>query len=365
MPPNEELRDVPPNEELRDVPPNEDSGTRHPTAGPQEIFWLPKYRFEKHKARSPARGLTQPRTMTHRGRIPKRSFGSEIEFVKLSQCPEFFEIQNARMNSPSHESTILPWRPIPLVIAHGVSFLLLISYIVPWSKAIWRRADEVVFFWLNSSLSGDGIWEHLWGWANTRYADIVVFFMIGLCLIYPLCSHRKEKMQSVFYTCVAMMLILLGAEEVFHYMANGMQIGGPSPTLVFSEAVRLSELLPNVPLKDASDRSFPSDHATVLLAWVGFVLINNRRRIGWLIACGSLLLIMPRLVSGAHWLSDMLVGGLVIVLPILAWTYFSPVVSRIADAMARINQPVIDVLGSLPWFRDQDFFRCASNHSIC
>lgn len=278
--------------------------------------------------------------------VPAFRHTSQISMMKLSA-------------KPKDASTL---RPLPLLWMHVVAIVLLGSYIAPGTHTWWQHADEFVFFSLNGTLDGRGIWEFFWSWANTRYADAFVGCMIILCLIYPVCTSRKEKIQAVFFQCIAMLIVLLSARTAFHFVADWLTLGGQSPSLVLFPAVLLSDLFPEIPLKDLSDDSFPGDHATILFAWIGFVLHNNRQWSGWAIACTSLVFALPRLFSGAHWLSDLLVGGLVVALPVLGWTYFSPIVQYLANTIAWMASPIVRRLANLPWFREQDFFRYASNH---
>ncbi|MBE8190479.1 MAG: phosphatase PAP2 family protein [Candidatus Thioglobus sp.] len=82
-------------------------------------------------------------------------------------------------------------------------------------------------------------------------------------------------------------------------------------------------------MKDSSSESFPGDHATVLLTWLGYCLFFRRNRWSWAAAFLVIFFSLPRLIAGAHWLSDVLVGGLAIALVALAFGLFTPVLNRI------------------------------------
>lgn len=248
------------------------------------------------------------------------------------------------------------WNLLKLFSMHLLAVGLLASYVLPGGFSLWREIDGSIFFWLNGTLSQTGLWEAFWAWSNTRYCDAAVGLFIVLFLVYPVLGLGKDRLQPVFFKWVTMILLLLGARTVFHYLSDWLELGGPGPSLVLSPVVMLSDLYPNVPLKDSSTDSFPGDHATVLLAWTGFVLFQSFRWSSILAALLPLTMILPRLVAGAHWLSDVVVGGLVVVLPILGWTFFSPVVERLSSAIARAVQPLIRTMAGWPWFRSQDFF---------
>ena len=104
----------------------------------------------------------------------------------------------------------------------------------------------------------------------------------------------------VFYT-----VLVLHASERWLW-----EVDRVSPTLALDGAVRISELHPDVGSKDTSLRSFPGDHGIALILFAGHIWFFCGRRLG-LVATGAVLvLIWPRIVVGAHWLTDIAVGSL-------------------------------------------------------
>lgn len=83
-----------------------------------------------------------------------------------------------------------------------------------------------------------------------------------------------------------------------------------SPTLVHAGSQRLSVLVPWVDSKDASKGCFPSDHGLVMfcLTLYGWQVLLPWAR--WAAATAAVVFSLPRLFSGAHWLSDTLAGSL-------------------------------------------------------
>ena len=104
-------------------------------------------------------------------------------------------------------------------------------------------------------------------------------------------------------------------------------------------------------MKDASGRSFPGDHASVLLLWAIFLSPFARGWRRWLVWGLTLLFILPRLVSGAHWLSDVLVGGLFLSLIAIGWGLYTPYAARACGLMERFGTPLLQRLGKLPGLR--------------
>ena len=60
---------------------------------------------------------------------------------------------------------------------------------------------------------------------------------------------------------------------------------------------------------------------------------------------------MPRLVAGAHWLSDVLVGGTFIALATTGWSLCTPYAARACALMDRYATPLLRRLGTLPGLR--------------
>ena len=57
----------------------------------------------------------------------------------------------------------------------------------------------------------------------------------------------------------------------------------------------------------------------------------------------TLLMVLPRLVAGAHWISDDLVGGLVLTLLALAWGYCTPLGGVLARWLQKPAEPVLRI----------------------
>ena len=82
-----------------------------------------------------------------------------------------------------------------------------------------------------------------------------------------------------------------------------------SPTMVDKTAFRLSSVIDWITVKDHSRKSFPGDHATtaVLFTWMIFYLMGWRK--GLLAIFYAVFFCLPRLITGAHWLTDVLIGS--------------------------------------------------------
>jgi membrane-associated phospholipid phosphatase len=107
-------------------------------------------------------------------------------------------------------------------------------------------------------------------------------------------------------------------------ISKELPIVRPSATALFPEALRLSQLVTDIPTKDFSSDSFPGDHGLVLLLCAGFAMIYLPLPHGLLALMFMVLFTLPRLMSGAHWVTDEIVGALSLGLIALSWLFATP-----------------------------------------
>ena len=87
-------------------------------------------------------------------------------------------------------------------------------------------------------------------------------------------------------------------------------------------------LVPELHPKDHSYTSFPADHATVF-ALVGMFLFHfiwKSRR--WILVALFILFILPRMVAGAHWLTDIAIGAGTIIMAAMSIAMHTPLMQR-------------------------------------
>jgi membrane-associated phospholipid phosphatase len=262
-------------------------------------------------------------------------------FIRMTSSKPFFSDQ---------------WQLRPLIIFHAIALALLLSFVWPAGFFAWRAADEQVFFALNSSLESGGTWAWLWAWANTRYKDLALAVVMLCFLIFPKLGIPRSELQKTFIGFVVLLFLLLPLRYFFYEFSKAMDLTGPSPSRVLEPAYLLTELFPSIPAKDASSRSFPGDHATILLLWAGYLLMCSRHLMAYVAAFIATLMIFPRLVGGAHWLSDIIVGGLVIALPILAWGFYTPLLHKCTNSLAKHLQPLFHLVSRIPLLGKLAFF---------
>lgn len=244
------------------------------------------------------------------------------------------------------------WRWPALIGLNLLALAVLVSWQLPATRALWEAANLWVFQTLNGSLNQHPLWDWLWALTSIRLCDILVAALMLTLLIHPRWVFREQELRPAFLHFLALLAVLLIVRVLFTKLAIALGWQHASASVQVPGAIRLSESFPGLErvfeLKDRSSRSFPGDHASVLMLWGLFMALFTR---GWKLLFSIALVLffmLPRLVTGAHWLVDVAVGGLFIALFSFAWAYCTPLASWIAAGLERLCQPLLPLLQRLP-----------------
>ncbi|NQD91056.1 phosphatase PAP2 family protein [Pseudomonas sp. CrR25] len=247
------------------------------------------------------------------------------------------------------------WRWPALLGLNLLAAAVLASWLLPATRELWETANLWLFHTLNGSLNHHPLWDWFWALSSIRVSDILVgALMLGL-LIHSRWVFRAEELRSALFTFVALLLVLLVIRVLFSKLVAYFGWQHASPSVQIAGAFHLSNAFPGLErlfeLKDRSSRSFPGDHASVLLLWGLFMALFSR---GWKLAVNLglvLLFTLPRLIAGAHWLVDVAVGGLFIALLAFAWGYCTPLAGHIAAGLAWLCHPLLALAQRMPLLR--------------
>ena len=213
-------------------------------------------------------------------------------------------------------------------VLHFLAILLVISLFVPPTDALWRAFDTVCFRALNESIIGHPIQQVFWAIANIKITDVfgAVFLLCSFLLyIYETeGNERRQRVAQLLYTLIWFEISILICKQVYTPLCENNGISRHSPTVVLPNALMLSEVVPWAKIKDSSYFCFPADHAAIVFQWCAFLWYFAGWRRGVAIFFCSVLFLLPRLISGAHWTSDLIVGSGSVVLIALAWALYTP-----------------------------------------
>lgn len=244
------------------------------------------------------------------------------------------------------------WRWKNLVIFNLLAVLVLASWLWQPTRQLWDSLDTSVFHFLNAPLASNSTWAKAWAVSNMRPFDIGVgLIMLGL-LIKRDWLFSGTQVRPALLGLVALLVMLLMVRFGFDAILKAMHWKRASPSLMVNDAVRLTKLFPDweahLYLKDSSEQCFPGDHASVLLIWA--MLASSFAR-GWklmLVWAITIMFMLPRLVAGAHWLSDDLVGGVFLSFVGFGWGYYSPYAARASAFLEHFCAPIFKLLRKIP-----------------
>ncbi|MGW7773331.1 phosphatase PAP2 family protein [Pseudomonas machongensis] len=256
------------------------------------------------------------------------------------------------------------WSWGPLAACTLLPIALLCFWLWPFGQILFLTFDEWLFRALNSPLADSTTWRYIWTLGSLRPFDIVVGLILLLLLIKGDWVFKAVQVRQAFFGFFVSLLLLVVVRALFSKWVDASGWQHDSPSIVFDDAVRLSHYYPNLEahweLKDRSSKSFPGDHASVLLLWALFMSLFSRGLVQSLVIWGLAgLFMLPRLVAGAHWGQDDYIGGLGMALLALGWTVHTPLAAKASAALVRWTSPLFRVLGKLPLIGRMSVMRTA------
>lgn len=213
-----------------------------------------------------------------------------------------------------------------LLYCHLIVLVLLGTFFWPPTKAYWTVFDVAVFKFLNHTLLDRPWWQLFWACLNHKLADwIEDFIFICFCsyAVIKTAPQQQLKKACQFIVCIlfAIPVIYLADRVICRELIDIYRI---SPSLVITPCVRLSHEIPWMKIKDSTHSCFPGGHAVTLLFFAISYTYLAGRKLGYYAIAYSFVRLLPRLIVGAHWLSDILVGSVSVALFALSWAYATP-----------------------------------------
>ncbi len=240
-----------------------------------------------------------------------------------------------------------------LMVCHIIAIVLLTSWLWHPTRTPWDQLDRQIFHYLNAPLATSSTWAHLWAFGSMRLADMGVGLVMVGFLIKGNWLFARDQVRTALYAFLSVLFLLLVIRiGLFAQWVKWMHWQHAGPSLVLDGAVRLSELFPDWEkfshIKDSSKNSFPGDHASVLLLWAMFLSPFAKlwqRVLIWLLTA---IFLLPRLVAGAHWGTDIFIGGVFLSLIAFSWGFYTPFAARSTRLLERLFTPVFHCLQKIP-----------------
>lgn len=226
-----------------------------------------------------------------------------------------------------------PWRWKLFFSWFLVLALLSASYLIPSARSFWQQLDEQGFFFLNSWIETSPTWQAFWAIANHPIADWIedLVFIVFFFFYIKTGKGSEEKIKRVAHLLVLALTLALVIKFInqgfFRYV---VYFGRESPSITMEPVTLLSKHIDWIKVKCRSHSSFPSDHATTALLFTGYYCMLSEKSLHRTLAVlYGLFLCLPRLIIGAHWLTDILLGSSVIVVLALGFLFLTPLHSRL------------------------------------
>lgn len=245
------------------------------------------------------------------------------------------------------------FRPLPFALSLTAAALLFASWLIPGPVREWWDVADVAFFrFLNGSLPYAEWWRQLWAVGNSHVFDFLsVSLMLWLLFGYVTSEERRHVPERLAVAGVMVATVLIAA-----LLTNVMDAGKrPSPTAALEGAFRLSEHVTWLKTKDISYNSYPSDHGTVLLMMSLMLWHFAGRRAGLIMLAAAAFFTFPRVIGGAHWLTDIAAGSVPLSLAVVALCIYTPLHRYLAHGLMRLLQ--------MPLLKDVPRLISANNQS--
>jgi membrane-associated phospholipid phosphatase len=163
----------------------------------------------------------------------------------------------------------------------------------------------------------------------------------------------KDQVRTALFAFLSVLFLLLVIRTgLFAPLVKAMHWQHEGPSLVLDGAVRLGGLFPDWDrfshIKDSSNNSFPGDHASVMVLWAMFLYPFTKllqRVLIWLL---TVIFLLPRLVAGAHWGTDIFIGGVFLSLIAFSWGFYTPFAACSVRWLERFFAPAFRFLQKIP-----------------
>ncbi|CAJ0992017.1 hypothetical protein [Pantoea sp. Nvir] len=210
-------------------------------------------------------------------------------------------------------------RLVTILLLNAIGFALFLSWYLPPNHGFWASINKVIFFSFNNQIVHHPGFALLVAVTNCRVFDLISLFAMGI--IYFFYWNRETLLGR--QRILAIGIIMLLSALIINQLSHLLPVQHKSPTLFFKNAHRVS-LLTGITTKDASSNSFPGDHGMMLMIFSCFMWRYFGFHTLFISASISVIFSLPRIMSGAHWFTDIAVGSLSVLLIGMSWILLTP-----------------------------------------
>jgi len=218
------------------------------------------------------------------------------------------------------------WQIKKLLLVHGVILGLLGSWFLYFSHPFWEMIDYHFYLFVNGFIEKSLFWQTFWAVSNHNLTDwlhdVVMLSFFGLYLAKKTDKPFSKKVFELVFFCLLVGLTIVIINRWL--CLDVLHIQRKSPSLVYQFAINLAHKLPWIKVKGYSMTSYPGDHGTTAILFTMCVFHLMGWRAGILAFLYNIYWQLPRLVTGCHWFTDIIMGSLVISLFVMSWAIYTP-----------------------------------------
>ncbi len=200
----------------------------------------------------------------------------------------------------------------------GLATILWVILIVLWKSPgidVLNQLELPFATWMNSFVGRSELFDRALIFLNTKPGEgaCVLFSFV----LYAWYTRRIEHLEwrAIAIFAVMIFAVWLACNRVSDVLEN--HVVRESPAVLLKSKHHDLNAIYGIDIKTSSHHCFPSNHGTVFFTLLFMGLFAFGRRVLWF-APLAILLSTPRVFGGAHWLTDDLVGSVLIAWPVCA-----------------------------------------------
>lgn len=211
-----------------------------------------------------------------------------------------------------------------LILCNLIGIILFTSWYMTKFNGFWFEIDKTIFYYFNTPLIKNDTFMYFVAFTNIRLFDLVSLF--SMVLIYYNYYRKSNVEGKRWLFCIGIAMIF--SAIILKQIDNILPIERVSASIYFENLyhnVNFVSQMSNWPTKDSSTTSFPGDHGMVILIFSAYLW----KYFGFKAFCKGILIFiifsLPRIMSGAHWFTDIYIGSISFILLILSWIILLPI----------------------------------------
>lgn len=252
------------------------------------------------------------------------------------------------------------WQYQKLFLSILFASLIGLSWLWQPTRQLWDSLDTHTFALLNQSIALNHNIALTWAIMNMRPVDALVGLFLFSFILRGDWAFNKPQVRYALIGFICLLVWMLLLRIAFVNILDLIGWSRSSPSLSVPNALILTEIFPTwedkYHLKDGSPISFPGDHASVLFIWAIFIshyVTDSKKITVWSLA---ILFSLPRLAAGAHWLTDDIIGGLVIAMLAHTTAVRTPLLAYLTQTLENVLKPLFKLLKKIPIINKMSLF---------